>query len=115
MTTMDTTMTSPSNSPSNLSTSSDGFKLKEAIEDLKGKILDKHPMMPNLLREIHKTVQQYPEQVTLLSEEEIAVIIRGLETHSNVYLATKAVKNAGSPSKMANLKAKIKTMGEDAF
>lgn len=65
----------------------EGFALKESVESLKGMILGKHPSMPTLLREIHTALSKQPEQALLLSEEEIHVIVSGLEVQTNTYLA----------------------------
>ena len=87
------------------------FAIKEKVEDLKAKILAKHPNMPILLQEIHTALLQNPDQVTLLSEEEIAVIVSGLEVHTNTHLMTAAATKA--PTK--NVKSRIQNLGLDAF
>ena len=87
------------------------FEIKEKIESLKAKILEKHPLMPNLLQEIHRALSAQPEQVTLLSEEEMNVIIQGLEAHTNTFLMTAAATK--TPSKSVN--QRIKNLGLAAF
>jgi len=89
----------------------EGFELKEKVGQLSQLILDKHPKMPTLLREIHTTLRQYPEQVTLLTEEEISVIVSGLAVQTNTAFVEKATKPAAAKS----LTAKIKSLGADAF
>jgi hypothetical protein len=88
-----------------------GFELKEKVGQLSTAILEKHPKMPTLLREIHTTIRQYPEQVTLLTEEEISVIVSGLAVQTNVAFAQSATKPAAAKS----VTAKIKSLGVDAF
>jgi hypothetical protein len=89
----------------------EGFALKEKVADLSQAILDKHPRMPTLLREIHTTIRQYPEQVTLLSEEEISTIVSGLQVQTNTAFAAAVSKPAAAKS----VTAKIKSLGVDAF
>lgn len=89
----------------------DGFELKEKVASLATLILDKHPKMPTLLREIHTTIRSYPEQVTLLSEEEISIIVSGLAVQTNTAFAAAATKPAAAKS----VTAKIKSLGVDAF
>lgn len=89
----------------------DGFELREKVGQLASAILEKNPKMPTLLREIHTTIRQYPEQVTLLSEEDISIIVSGLSVQTNVAFAQSATKPAAAKS----LTAKIKQLGADAF
>lgn len=88
-----------------------GFELKEKVAKLQEALLNKHPQMPVLLREIHAAIKAQPEQVTLLEEEEIQVIVKGLEKQTGVELATSVVKTSKSTSKTAQIKA----LGADAF
>lgn len=86
-------------------------QLKEKVATLSAALLDKHPSMPLLLRDIHKTVKQYPEQMTMLAEEEIATIFAGLMKQTDTEFAVAAQKGSGSKSALA----KIKAAGADAF
>ena len=90
---------------------SEGYVLSEKVASLASAILEKHPTMPTLLREIHTTLSKYPEQVTLLTEQEISIIVSGLSVQTNVAFAASATKPAGVKS----LTAKIKQLGADAF
>ena len=96
---------------SNIQTTDDGFQLREKVGQLASAILEKNPKMPTLLREIHTTIRQYPEQITLLCEEDISIIVSGLSVQTNVAFAQSAAKPAAAKS----LTAKIKTLGVDAF
>ena len=87
------------------------FQLKEKVASLAEAILEKHPKMPTLLREIHTTLKQYPEQVTLLDESDIATIVSGLSVQTNTAFAQSATKPAAAKS-LAN---QIKSLGVDAF
>ncbi len=87
------------------------FELSSKVQQLSDLILSKHPMMPTLLREIHTTLRAYPEQVTLLSEEQISQIVQGLKVQTGVEFASSITKTSGAK----NLKAKIAAQGADAF
>jgi hypothetical protein len=86
-------------------------QLKEKVLSLSSAILSKHPTMPTLLREIHTTLLKYPEQVTILSEQDISIIVSGLQVQTGATLAASVSKPAAAKS----LAAKIKTLGADAF
>lgn len=64
------------------------YQVKEQIETLKQRILEAHPTLPILLREIHKTLKSEPEVVTLLDEDEIGVIVNGLSAQTQTTIAT---------------------------
>ena len=88
-----------------------GFELKEKVQSLASAILDKHPRMLVLLREIHTALLAQPENVTLMCEEEINIIVSGLKVQTNIEFAQSAISGAGKTSAVA----KIKKLGADAF
>jgi len=90
---------------------SPGFELKEKCAELSNLLLAKHPRMPVLLREIHTALRQQPENVTLLSEEDISIIVNGLKVQTGVEFAKSATAGPGAKSAVA----KIKSLGADAF
>ena len=90
---------------------SQGDQLKEKVLALSAALLEKHPTMPSLLREIHTTLRQYPEQVVLLEDSDIAIIVAGLEKQTGVSLLMAGAK--ASVAKSAS--GKIKALGADAF
>lgn len=87
------------------------FELQEKIASLQNAILEKHPTMPTLLREIHTALRKQPENVVILSEEDIGIIVRGLEVQTNTFLADTVSKSSKSTSAVG----KIKKLGADAF
>lgn len=89
------------------------MELKVKVASLQEALLHKHPTMPTLLREIHTALKKQPENMTLLDEEEINVIVNGLEKQTGFELAQTVTKSAKSSS--ASLKAKIANKGIDAF
>jgi len=84
---------------------SPAFALKEKVESLKQMMLDRHPKMPTLLSEIHKTLLKYPEQVVLMSEEETAIVVQGLIKQTGTEFAKAAMKTSSTSAK--SLAAKI--------
>lgn len=88
-----------------------GFELQEKVTSLTALILDKHPKMPVLLREIHTVLREQPENVTLMSEEEIAIIVDGLKVQTGVEFASSAIKGTGQKS----MASKVKQLGLGAF
>lgn len=94
-----------------MSQPTEGFEVREKVAELSTLLLSKHPKMPVLLREIHTALRAQPENVTLLSEEEISVIVNGLKIQTGVEFAQAATKGSGAKSAVA----KIKSLGADAF
>lgn len=88
-----------------------GTELFDKVCQLQEALLDRHPMMPSLLRDIHTALRAQPENVTLLNEDQISIIVNGLKEQTGVSFAAAAMKTAGSKS----LKAKIASQGVDAF
>ena len=86
------------------------YLLSEKVQELFAALLARHPKMPTLLREIHQTLSKYPEQVTLMSEEDIHVVVEGLKVQTGVEFAATATKSSGK-----SLTAKISKLGVDAF
>lgn len=70
-----------------------GLMFQQKVTELKEALLAKHPMMPTLLQQIHKTLQMQPENVTLLDEEGIKAILNGLKVQVGVEFAA-AVKTS---------------------
>lgn len=63
------------------------FELREAIADMATKLQEGHPQLPILLRKIHTILRDDPDTVTILSDEERAVVIAGLEKQTQIKLA----------------------------
>ena len=91
-------------------TDTTAYLLQEKVQELSAALLARHPKMPTLLREIHQTLSKYPEQVTLMSEDDIHVVVEGLKVQTGVEFAATATKSSGK-----SLTAKISKLGVDAF
>ncbi len=64
-------------------------ELLTKIDELDVRLKASHPLMPTLLREIHTTLRKQPDNITLLEDEQIAVIVRGLLVQTTTTIATK--------------------------
>ncbi len=62
-----------------------------------------HPTMPVLLFQIHTQLREDPEIVTLLNEEAIGVIVKGLEIQTKTELITTVVKQSKAKDKKTPL------------
>lgn len=70
------------------------YEVQEKVEQLKNSLLSAHPQMPILLRTIHTQLKKDPEIVTLLSEEEIGIILSGLKKQTQTEISV-TISKAG--------------------
>ena len=84
-----------SNAPSKIDT----YVLNEAIVQLNNALLTSHPSMPVLLRTIHKQLRDDPELVTILSEEELGIIVNCLKKQTNTEIVASVVKGSKGTGK----------------
>lgn len=73
-------------------TNTQAFEIKEKLAQLENALLEKLPTMPTLLRDIHRSLKADPDVVTLLSEEECAILVQGLKKQTQTEIATKVIK-----------------------
>lgn len=73
-------------------------QVQEKILTLQQQLLTSHPQLPTLLRDIHKQLKEDGEIVTLLTPEEIGILVSGLKVQTQTVIAT---KTAGSKKKTA--------------
>jgi hypothetical protein len=90
-----------------------GFILREKVDALAAAILSRHPTMPSLLQQIHSTLSKYPEQVTLLSEDDIKIVVNGLEMQTQTHLASQV--SSGSSKSAKGIASKLTKLGDDAL
>lgn len=81
--------------------------IRTKLDELESALLNAHPGMPTLLRDIHKTLKAQPDIVTLLSESDLAIIVRGLDKQTNAHLVATTLK----PTKAT--KASLKNVTSD--
>lgn len=68
--------------------------LEEKLTNLEQALLNAHPALPSLLKQIHTQLKNDPAIVTILTEEQIAVIVNGLKKQTQVELVTSSLKKA---------------------
>lgn len=68
------------------------------IAELHQSVLASHPTMPNLLREIHANLKQDPEIVTLLTPQEVAIIISGLSKQTQTTITSSILSGSKGKS-----------------
>jgi len=66
--------------------------LRMKLAELEEQINAAHPMLDALLIQIHKQLKADPAVVTLMTEEEIGVLVKGLMTKTDVVIAETAAK-----------------------
>lgn len=76
----------------------DILEVKNKILEMNTALLTANPMMAVLLRQIHQQIRKDPELITIISEEEIGMIVNGLKAQTNTVIATTAVKTSKSAS-----------------
>lgn len=83
-------------------------EVQDKIQELQERLLSQHPTMPVLLQTIHKLLKQQPDNITLLSDEQIGVIVSGLMRHTSTEISAKA---AGSRAKKVTQKLSLSDLG----
>lgn len=78
--------------------STQAYEIKEKLLSLETALLEGTPNMPSLLQDIHRNLKRDPDLVTILSNSECSIIVRGLLKQTNETIATKAIKKAKSTS-----------------
>lgn len=73
-------------------------QLRDKILNLDQLIKSQHPGMPTLLREIHQHMREDPECVTLVSEDEILIVVQGLQRHTNAVVTDNMLSSARKPA-----------------
>lgn len=66
---------------------------REKILELQSALVSAHSQMPVLLRLIHQQLKQDPEIVTILTEQEISVIVSGLKKQTNTEISAAVMKS----------------------
>lgn len=82
---------------------SNADQIKEKIRQLREKMQQAMPGYEDLLHIIHRNLAQDPDTVQLLTEEEIGVIVAGLQKRSGTFLAEKAATKAVKTGKKVGL------------
>ena len=78
-------------------------QIRMSIAELQQCILAAHPRLPVLLRDIHKVLKSDPDCVTLLSEEDIGIIVSGLKIQTKTEITASTLKKKASNLKNTSL------------
>ena len=77
-------------------------QLHEKVLNLQNQILANDPTLPVLLRTIHQQLKADPAMVTILSDEEVGIVVTGLMKHTKVEI-TAAVVGAAKKKSLKNI------------
>lgn len=75
-------------------TNPQAYEVQEKLARLDSMLTAKTPGIATLLRDIHTTLKNDPDTVTILSEEECSILVRGLKKQTSTEIATAAIKKA---------------------
>lgn len=89
------------------------IELQQKLISLEAALTQRSPQIKVLCQEIHRTLKQQPENVTLLSEEEIAIVVGGLKVQTLTEFAVSTTKKPATANK--SLKAALATGADDLF
>lgn len=78
-------------------------QIKEAIATLSSALVSANPGMPTMLRTIHQALAKDKDIVTLLTEDEIGVLVSGLMVQTNTVIAVAATKKSTKSLKSIGL------------
>jgi len=76
------------------------FEVQEKLALLEAALVESTPNIATLLRDIHKSLKNDPDTVSILSEEECSILVQGLKKQTNTEIAAKAIKKM--PKKALN-------------
>lgn len=82
------------------------FEVREKLAALEEQLNQVQPNIATNLRDIHRILKQDPDVVTLLSEEECSILVRGLKKQTGTTIATtvkKKTTKAASKMTVADL------------
>jgi len=79
-------------------TNQQSFVIKEKLAALEEALLAATPNMPVLLKDIHTILRKDPDVVTILSEEECAIIVSGLKKQTRTEIAVSTLKSTPKKS-----------------
>jgi hypothetical protein len=77
-------------------------QIKMNIAELDNLIKTAHPRMPVLLKDIHKVLMADADTVTLMTEEEVSVIVSGLKKQTATEIATSLMKGGSKKAALKN-------------
>ena len=79
------------------------YQIKEKMAILEDAVTNRLPNLATILRDIHKHLKADAECVTLLSEEDCAILVSGLKIQTGVSIATKALAKKSGRKAMSKI------------
>ena len=68
------------------------YEVQEKLGELEEALLNRSPEIPTILRTLHRQLKRDEELVTLLVDEECAILVNGLKKQTATNIATNVVK-----------------------
>ena len=68
------------------------YQIKEKLAELESLLIAQNPNISVVLRDAHKILKADPDLVTILSEEECSILVRGLKKQTQTEIVTKKLK-----------------------
>jgi len=79
------------------------FQIQEKLAELEVMLNNAAPGLPTLLRTIHGQLKKDPHLVTILTEEECAILISGLKKQTATEIATSVLKKSSGKKAQSKL------------
>ncbi len=73
--------------------STQAYLIREKLANLEAALDQALPNIPTLLRDIHTQLKKDPDIVTILSDEECGILVRGLKKQTKTEIAVSAMKS----------------------
>lgn len=74
--------------------------IKEKLYQLESKLKENVPNIKELLRDIHTSLKKDPDVVTILSEEEVSMLVKGLVKQTQSTVIDKVLKTKKSKKEL---------------
>ena len=77
--------------------------IREKLLELEARLISSTPNIKDLLRDIHSTLKKDPDVVTILTEEECSILVKGLVQQTNSSVISKVVATKKSKKDLQQL------------
>lgn len=79
------------------------YQIQEKMAALEAALNEATPGLPTLLREIHGQLKKDPNLVTILTEDECSILVRGLKVQTSTEIAKSVLKKASGKKAQSKL------------
>lgn len=76
-------------------------QVKSTIAELENALLTEHPQMPLLLKSILAQLKSDPDVITLMTEEDIGIIVQGLKKQTKTEISASKTKGTSAKKQMS--------------